>query len=155
MINDIYIYIDCATFKFWAPQPTETSTMTPFPSLSHFSLNGSNNSSSHGHSNGNHNNHDTTTSVGGNNNTLMTLHGENFTRDLQVWFGDVKAFHTEYRGREVFLCHVPPRHELMESMHIERNLDDGSIGSNGFKLPILLVRGDGVIMYKTNQYYRF
>ncbi|KAI9493263.1 hypothetical protein BDB00DRAFT_381939 [Zychaea mexicana] len=126
---------DCATFKFWAPQPTEATTMTPFPSLSHLSMSTANN------------NEATTTTA--TTTPLMTLHGENFTRDLQVWFADVKASHTEYRGREVVLCHVPPRHELIESVHVERELD-GSL-----KLPILLVRGEGVIVYKTNHYHRF
>lgn len=149
---------DCATYKFWSPhaastesstmasentpspspppppQPPSSSTHIPFPSLNDYTVNGDDKKQD------NNNN---------SNNLTMTLHGENFTRDMQVWFADVKAPHLEYRGRELCLCHLPPRHELVTSLH----LDHGPEG--GFQLPILLVRGDGAIVYKTNHYYRF
>ncbi|KAI7886816.1 LAG1-DNAbind-domain-containing protein [Lichtheimia hyalospora FSU 10163] len=135
---------DCATYRFWSPHAAEPTTITtdnnpsppppssthiPFPSLNDYTVNGDKKQE--------------------NSNMTMTLHGENFTRDMQVWFADVKAPHLEYRGRELCLCHLPPRHELVTSLH----LDHGPEG--GFQLPILLVRGDGAIVYKTNHYYRF
>lgn len=132
---------DCATYKFWSPHsaesttqdtpsPMPSSTHVPFPSLNDYTVNGDKKQQE-------------------NNNMTMTLHGENFTRDMQVWFADIKAPHVEYRGRELCLCHLPPRHELVTSLHLNHSPE------GGFQLPILLVRGDGAIVYKTNHFYRF
>jgi len=70
----------------------------------------------------------------------LSLHGENFSRDLQVWFGDVKATNVEYRSRELMICRVPPKNELLSTKHTYD------------QIPILLVRGDGTIC-KTNKTY--
>ncbi|KAG1454828.1 hypothetical protein G6F46_008415 [Rhizopus delemar] len=105
---------DCATYTFWSPfldDPSTPLSTGPFPALSHFFT--STNKLDH--------------------ERFLTMHGENFSRDLQVWFGDVKANHTEYRSRELIICKVPPRHELMEVKKVYGDL------------PILLVRGDGTI----------
>ncbi|KAI9471849.1 MAG: hypothetical protein EXX96DRAFT_581940 [Benjaminiella poitrasii] len=71
---------------------------------------------------------------------LLALHGENFSRDLQVWFGNVKSNGAEYRSRELILCKVPSKHELM------------TVESLYGQVPILFVKGDGTIC-KTNKFY--
>ncbi|KAG0191485.1 hypothetical protein DFQ28_011733 [Apophysomyces sp. BC1034] len=99
---------NCAIYKLWVPEESTTGPSSPsstlFPSLSHYSLNTS-----------------------GTKDQVMSLHGEYFSRDLQVWFGDVKAPYTEYRSREHIICGVP-HNELSQ-----------------LPVPILLVRGDGTI----------
>jgi hypothetical protein len=95
--------------------------------------------------------------------TMMTVSGENFTRDLQIWFGDIKAPFTEYRSREMLVCRLPPREELMQSVGLNRVHDviyndeedeDGRKPRMPFNIRILLVRGDGVV-YKTSRSYSF
>lgn len=97
---------------------------------------------------------------------MMTLSGENFTRDLQIWFGDIKAPFTEYRSREMLVCRLPPREELIQSVGLNRvkNVTENERGYNDdddhskprmpFNIRILLVRGDGVV-YKTSRSYSF
>lgn len=65
---------------------------------------------------------------------VVHLHGENFSRDLQVWFGEVKALSTEYKSRELMVCKLPFKVE------------------NTNQVPILLVKGDGTIC-KTGKFY--
>lgn len=95
--------------------------------------------------------------------TMMTVSGENFTRDLQIWFGDIKAPFTEYRSREMLVCRLPPREELMQSVGLNRvhdvvvnddDDDDGRKTRMPYNIRILLVRGDGVV-YKTSRSYSF
>lgn len=120
---------------------------TPFPCLTHFVISTETK--------------DQTTS------TMMTVSGENFTRDLQLWFGDIKAPFTEYRSREMLVCKVPPREELMKSVGLNR-VHDGPVNTIHhededdetcpqrlpYTIRILLVRGDGVV-YKTSRSYTF
>jgi hypothetical protein len=88
---------------------------------------------------------------------------------LTVWFGDVKATRTEYRCREILVCSVPSDHEFHDSVgtsdYHQRQLRTDSSGKTtdsevGFveqprkKVPILLVRGDGVV-YRTGKIYVF
>ncbi|KAI8380520.1 hypothetical protein EDC96DRAFT_434095 [Choanephora cucurbitarum] len=80
-------------------------------------------------------------------NWVMTLAGENLARDLQVWFGDVKASFTEYRSRDLIVCGLPSRDQLLQSVSLTRMEDNYSI-------QVLLVRKDGVV-YKTHQVYSF
>ncbi|RUO96043.1 hypothetical protein BC936DRAFT_142717 [Jimgerdemannia flammicorona] len=169
---------DCATYTFWTPQqlpqyshgpshhhlgrhlpptptsPTHpaypllqapTSPVTPIPSISHYLITNPS-SLQQGQQNMSHE-------------TTITIYGENFTRDLTVWFGDIKAPRTEYRCREVLICSVPPEEEIYTStIKDETNIkEEGMSGDNlvstrGKKLPILLVRGDGVV-YRTCKYY--
>ncbi|KAI7867748.1 beta-trefoil DNA-binding domain-containing protein [Spinellus fusiger] len=83
----------------------------------------------------------------------MALHGEGFSRDLQVWFGDTKAFPTDYRSRELLMCRVPPRTALMESAGLESNVNT-TTGKTMYSVPLLLVRSNGTV-YKTNKTYSF
>lgn len=114
---------DCATYTFSSP-PTalshkedSPSTHNPFPSLTSF-----------------------TTKPSKEDEVMISLHGENFSRDIQVWFGDQKALKTDYRSRELLICTVPSRHDLLDTKHTFHDI------------PILLVRGDGTIC-KTNKFY--
>lgn len=112
---------DCATFTFWSPfldDPSCSLSLNPLPSLSHYFA--STNKSDH--------------------ERILTMHGENFSRDLEVWFGDVKATYTEYRSRELIICKVPSRQELQQANKLHGNI------------PILLVRGDSTIC-KTGKHF--
>ncbi|KAI9273332.1 hypothetical protein EDC94DRAFT_510969 [Helicostylum pulchrum] len=110
---------DCATYTFSSTAQSEDSHTLhhPFPSLTSF-----------------------TTKPSKDEDFMLSLHGENFSRDLQVWFGDQKALQTEYRSRELLVCKVPSRHDLLETKNLYN------------QIPILLVRGDGTIC-KTNKFY--
>ncbi|KAI9283288.1 hypothetical protein BY458DRAFT_543572 [Sporodiniella umbellata] len=111
---------DCATYTFWSPQLIETPQATlssnPLPSLSHYFSSTSNHE------------------------TLLTLHGENFSRDLEIWFGDIKAVYTEYRSRELLICQLPSRLDLQQ------------VQKHHGQIPILLVRADSTIC-KSGQYF--
>lgn len=48
---------------------------------------------------------------GGGDVAMLELTGDNFTPQLQVWFGDVAA-ETMYRCAEALLCVVPDIHEF-------------------------------------------
>ncbi|KAF7722750.1 hypothetical protein EC973_002734 [Apophysomyces ossiformis] len=133
---------DCATYTFWSMQSQDQSTISstpssastssssssssPFPSLSRYSLNTGTKDASFAE--------------------VMTLHGENFSRDTQVWFGDARSPQVDYRSRELLVCRIPPRGQLLQSVGLEQH--------DKYQLPILLVRGDGVV-YKTNKFYQF
>ncbi|KAG1104743.1 hypothetical protein G6F42_017048 [Rhizopus arrhizus] len=130
---------DCATYTFLSPSEEvlqhdgsdsmtsplpsnatfSTTTPTPFPSLIQMT---------------------SKSSLDSKDQIQLSLHGENFSRDLQVWFGDVKATNVEYRSRELMICRVPPKNELLSTKHTYD------------QIPILLVRGDGTIC-KTNKTY--
>lgn len=141
---------DCATYTFWTPPPmldatsdatfnspfTNTSIppsaaaaaaspITPFPVISHIPP---------------------SSAAGGDS---LSISGENLTRDLAVWFGDVKCPRTDYRSRESISCSIPDLSELVRSPVITVDEENGSR-----KLPILLVRGDGVV-YRTGKFYTF
>ncbi|CAO3627825.1 unnamed protein product [Cunninghamella echinulata] len=80
----------------------------------------------------------------------MLITGENMTRDLSVWFGDIKAPLTEYKSRELISCTLPDNHDLCSSMVAVSDNDCNKLK----KLPILLVRGDGIV-YRTGQFFTF
>ncbi|KAI8887222.1 beta-trefoil [Backusella circina FSU 941] len=103
---------DCATYTFWTPPTDDPLSTQPFPLLSHISVNSKESSY---------------------NEQILSLHGENFSRDLQVWFGDLKAPLTEYKGRELLICKLPTKNELIECQMRYK------------EIPILLVRADGTI----------
>ncbi|KAG0189616.1 hypothetical protein DFQ28_003155 [Apophysomyces sp. BC1034] len=124
---------DCATYTFWLMQhpdePVVSTSPSSFPSLSHYTLNTGNDAK------------DPSGLT-----EVMTLHGENFSRDTQVWFGDIRAPQVDYRSRELLVCRIPSHNELIQSVALEQN--------DTYMLPILLVRGDGIV-YKTNKFYQF
>ncbi|KAI7850487.1 hypothetical protein BDC45DRAFT_245484 [Circinella umbellata] len=88
-------------------------------------------------------------SKGDNDGLFLSMHGESFTRDLEVWFGDVRSPRSEYRGREHLVCEVPMASELAHSVGAEWK-NGGSCS-----VPLLLVRRNGGALYKTNKYYTF
>lgn len=98
---------------------SNSSTPLPFPSLTHMA---------------------TKATLENKDQLQLSLHGENFSRDLQVWFGDIKSPSVEYRSRELIICRVPSQNELLSAKHAYD------------QIPILLVRGDGTIC-KTNKTY--
>ncbi|KAG0173519.1 hypothetical protein DFQ28_008209 [Apophysomyces sp. BC1034] len=130
---------DCATYTFWTPPHQDefnaafgdaaypSSPIAPFPTVSQLCAAGG----------------------GTANATMMTVSGDNLSRDLAVWFGDVRSRHTEYKSHESLLCSIPDIHELMNSPTV-------MLESDGMrrKVPLLLVRGDGVV-YRTGTFYSF
>ncbi|KAI9315166.1 hypothetical protein BX666DRAFT_2028747 [Dichotomocladium elegans] len=130
---------DCATYTFWTPPPlvqdnqslnspfmafdqSSSTPITPFPVISQITP----------YSNGD-----------------LMIQGENMTRDLAVWFGDIKGPRTDYRSRESITCSAPDLSDLLTSPVITVDEEDGSR-----RLPILLVRGDGIV-YRTGKFYSF
>ncbi|KAI8377486.1 uncharacterized protein BYT42DRAFT_346101 [Radiomyces spectabilis] len=158
---------DCATFTFWTPPGADevslnngyapmsstagpltppisgssSSAPAPFPIVLHYTM------TSNSYKSMNNQNFYTYNETSGTTarTDLLSLHGENFTRDLQVWFGDIKSPQTEYRSRELFICRVPSHQDLYQCAGLEQERD------GKYKVPILLVRGDGIV-YKTNKY---
>lgn len=128
---------DCANYKFWTPpaimdlnspftSTVNTHPITPFPILSqkiplHYEPH----------------------------QKILHLLGENFTRDISVWFGDIKSVKTEYKSRETLSCHIPELNDLMSSPTciIEKMTEQR-------KVPLLFVRGDGVV-YNTDLFFTF
>ncbi|CEP19861.1 hypothetical protein [Parasitella parasitica] len=169
---------ECARYTFWTPPHLDENKQqekqitaplsTPFPCLTHFVISNdhyrdpSKQSQSQQHQQQQDDDYNLS--------TMMTVSGENFTRDLQIWFGDIKAPFTEYRSREMLVCRLPPREELLQSVGLnrvhdilanEQHTDDDDGGGADQRKPrmpynirILLVRGDGVV-YKTSRSYCF
>lgn len=138
---------DCASYTFWTPSGTHgevglnmpfasfpnaiasSTPITPFPVVNE-------------------------TNCKANNSTTLTISGENLIRDLSVWFGDVKAPVTEYKSRDVMTCTVPDLQELISSPTTCLVDEHDNASSIKKKIPLLLVRGDGVV-YRTDQFYTF
>ncbi|KAI9481070.1 MAG: hypothetical protein EXX96DRAFT_565265 [Benjaminiella poitrasii] len=83
----------------------------------------------------------------------LIIHGEGFTRDISVWFGDIKSLRTDFKSREIISCLVPDVHELIESRTtvVEQQEQQEEVVH---KVPLLFVRSDGVV-YNTDRYYSF
>jgi hypothetical protein len=71
--------------------------------------------------------------------------GENFTRDMTIWFGDVQALNVSYKNRESIQCTIPPLDTLQSSPTV---IHDGFTK----KLPVLFLR-DGVV-YNSDLFYK-
>lgn len=141
---------DCAKYSFYVPPMDESKgcnpslPVTPIPVVTHFlapsTVQGHHHSKSVGDIPASGNTEGVATgpvsasSSGSGSGSIgfVMIYGECFTRDLSVWFGDIPSERTEHRCREVLAALPPPR-------------------VNG-RLPILLVRADGVI-YRTGKYY--
>jgi len=72
---------------------------------------------------------------GGGDVAMLELSGENFTPNLQVWFGDVEA-ETMYRCQESMLCVVPEISQFRGEWQWVRQPT---------QVPVSLVRNDGII----------
>ncbi|KAI8371630.1 uncharacterized protein BYT42DRAFT_548465 [Radiomyces spectabilis] len=131
---------DCAVYSFWTPpsgagafnapfaaSPEVSSPISPFPVVSNVTPAVG----------------DASLSIG----ATLCVSGENMTRDLSVWFGDVRAPRTDYKCRESLICTLPSLQELINSpITVQEGMER--------KLPILLVRSDGVV-YRTYKFYSF
>ncbi|CAO3637500.1 unnamed protein product [Cunninghamella blakesleeana] len=142
--------IDIASYTFLPPHPSSTMdlqqqtkssnntnntpAMSVFPNISHYSLI---------------------------QDDLIQLHGDNLSRDMQVWLGDVKIPHMEYKSRELVICRLPNRQELLECPFIESYTSTSTTTSTNaimkthYQLPLLLVKTADGIVHKTNIYYQF
>ncbi|CAG8471615.1 893_t:CDS:2 [Paraglomus brasilianum] len=152
---------DCATYTFYCPQtivnatsqlsptqqfpvPPSTTPVTPVPSVTNIVSAASSNTLPA----------NTQLARSTIPNTI-TIFGENYTRDLMVWFGDIPSPRTEYRSRECILAWIPD--ELLYSgtsngiIKSDRMVNGRlSCQLNSHSRPILLSRGDGVI-FKTGK----
>ncbi|ORX62561.1 LAG1-DNAbind-domain-containing protein [Hesseltinella vesiculosa] len=94
----------------------------------------------------------------------IQLHGENLARDMQVWFGDVKAPHVEYKSRECVVAKLPPRQDLVDCPFVDKLLDQDPVSTHSsrpsspsyaYQLPLLLVKAVDNIVHKTGIDYSF
>ncbi|KAG2174700.1 hypothetical protein INT43_005758 [Umbelopsis isabellina] len=76
----------------------------------------------------------------------LTIYGQNFVRDLTVWFGNVPSPNTEFKTSEILGCALPD-----PSIWFNNDGDTFVVQQETLKVPILLVRGDGVV-YRTRQW---
>jgi hypothetical protein len=100
---------------------------------------------------------------------VLQLHGDNLARDLQVWLGDVKVPLVEYKSRELVICRLPSRLELMECAFTESYQSEASAPTSPasplapssktnktyYQLPLLLVKASDGIIHKTDLFYQF
>lgn len=114
---------DSTSFKFWTP-PSFKGPITPFPVLSK---------------------HQVYTKRC----QILNLVGEHFSRDIMVWFGDIKSPRTDFKSKESIACTVPDIQDLNASSTVIMETED-----NSRKIPLLFVRDDGVI-YNTDMFYTF
>ncbi|CAG8528639.1 1149_t:CDS:2, partial [Scutellospora calospora] len=152
---------DCASYTFYSPQnvisgsispPHHLSSLslpmpvTPLPSISNILSATSSTSCSIPTS---QHQHSTTPNT-------ITIYGDNFTRDLIVWFGDIPSPRTEFRSKDCLVCWLPEElmYEIEHNNNIKRDisglqgrhfhwLSNGRMSMSG--RPILLSRGDGVV----------
>ncbi|XP_041498720.1 recombining binding protein suppressor of hairless-like isoform X1 [Microtus oregoni] len=119
MINDgacwKIISTDKAEYTFYEGMGPVLAPVTPVPVIENLQLNGSGDLA------------------------ILELTGENFTPNLQVWFGDVEA-ETMYRCGENMLCVVPDISAFREGWRWIRQ---------PVQVPVTLVRIDGII-YSTS-----
>ena len=81
---------------------------------------------------------------GGGDVAMVELNGENFSTNLEVWFGDVAA-QTYYRCSNVLLCVVPDINEFRTAWdHVQELVE----------VPVNLVRNDGVV-YSTGMTFTY
>ncbi|KAI9365118.1 hypothetical protein BD770DRAFT_468814 [Pilaira anomala] len=134
---------DCASYTFWTPSETTTTTEssnfhTPFVQQATTTLSNTSNTI-------------TPFPIVTETNTkdlTLSLSGENLNRDLTIWFGDIQATMTEFKSRDSISCHVPDQKDLLNSPTLI--LEEEGLKK---KIPLLLVRGDGVV-YRTDQFFR-
>ncbi|KAI9475993.1 MAG: beta-trefoil DNA-binding domain-containing protein [Benjaminiella poitrasii] len=138
---------DCATYTFWTPTRHEEATLTNSGFNMPFNTN---NSTSITPFPIVHDTPLTNNKKSENGAVQLTITGENLTRDLNVWFGDVKSPHTEYKSKEAITCVIPDIKDLLESSAL--SVEDEDLIKK--KIPLLLVRGDGIV-YRTDQFYSF
>lgn len=112
--------LDCAKYTLWESPTAQKQQRPPcpIPSLSRYAKK---------------------------NKDILEIHGDNFTPDLEVWFGDVRSPRSECRNRQLIVCQVPP---LAAAQGAEWNSRIGS-----YQVPLLLVKRDGSAVYKTNKHY--
>ncbi|KAI7901571.1 uncharacterized protein BX663DRAFT_513323 [Cokeromyces recurvatus] len=134
---------DYVQYKFWTPPPmisdlnspfsvtTTRSPITPFPIISTIQTN---------------------QEVSGI--TQLMLHGQGFTRDISVWFGDIKSSHTDYKSREFISCLVPDIQDMLNSKTKIKVEDESQSSPIMYQIPLLFVRSDGIV-YNTDRFYIF
>ncbi|ORX45669.1 hypothetical protein DM01DRAFT_1339899 [Hesseltinella vesiculosa] len=143
---------DIAKYTFWLPpsldseynqpfaRPSNSHPITPFPVLLRYQPSSPSTQATSS----------SPLAASATSSSVLLLSGENMTRDLFVWFGDIQAPATEYKSRETLACCLPDRQALQASPVAVPDQDNPSLMS----LPILLVRGDGIV-YRTGLHYTF
>ncbi|CAG8474962.1 11623_t:CDS:2 [Ambispora leptoticha] len=83
---------NCHHLQHQMPPPPPSTPVTPIPIVTSITTATSTTTSS---------------SASSTSSNTITIHGENFTRDLIVWFGDLPSPRTEFRSRECLVCWLP------------------------------------------------
>ncbi|CAG8524542.1 15325_t:CDS:2 [Funneliformis caledonium] len=152
---------DCASYTFYSPQnlmgrqvnpsssqiisPLPPSTpVTPLPVISTVITAASSSSNS------SHVQYSATPNT-------VTIYGENFTRDLMVWFGDMPSPRTEFRSKDCLVCLLPEEliYEIDHHNSVKRDIVNASLQGRHLHLlphgrmsggrPILFSRNDGIV----------
>lgn len=125
---------ECASYKFWIPPAiadlnapfSSARLITPIPTMTQQS------------SNRLHYNPQQ---------KVLYLNGEHFSKDLTVWFGDVRAVTTDIKSRTSLSCQIPDVAQILASPTCSIDMT-----TNQHQVPILLVRGDGIV-YNTDLFF--
>ncbi|CAI2169089.1 20007_t:CDS:2 [Funneliformis geosporum] len=152
---------DCASYTFYSPQnlmgrqvnpssshiisPLPPSTpVTPLPIISTVITAASSSSNS------SHVQYSATPNT-------VTIYGENFTRDLMVWFGDKPSPRTEFRSKDCLVCLLPEEliYEIDRHNSVKLDIVNASLQGRHLHLlphgrmnggrPILFSRNDGIV----------
>ncbi|KAI7881142.1 beta-trefoil [Lichtheimia hyalospora FSU 10163] len=81
--------------------------------------------------------------------SYLSLYGEHFSDQLDVWFGDIRSTRCEHVGRGQIVCKVPPKNTLANAVGVVWKTE------RLCTIPLLLATKDGNAVYKTNKYYVF
>ncbi|KAI9302044.1 hypothetical protein BJ944DRAFT_127381 [Cunninghamella echinulata] len=159
--------IDIASYTFLPPHPSSITDLQQRSSSSTSTSSSSSSSSTSSSSSSNNNNHNSNPPVMSVfphvshysllQDDLLQLHGDNLSRDMQIWLGDVKIPHMDYKSRELVICRLPNRQELLDCPFIESytTTASNSLLKTHYQLPLLLVKTADGIVHKTNIYYQF
>lgn len=79
----------------------------------------------------------------------ITLYGEHFSDQLDVWFGDMRSSRCEHVGRGQIVCKVPPKNTLINAVGVTWK------NERLCTVPLLLATKDGKSVYKANKHYAF
>ncbi|KAI9276446.1 beta-trefoil DNA-binding domain-containing protein [Sporodiniella umbellata] len=106
---------DSTSYTFWTPPDRKISSIPSFPTVHQVTQQGDH----------------------------LVLTGENFSQNLEVWFGDVKSLQTDHISGETVHCKIPV---MTHSPTIQQD----EVGNK--KVPLLFVRSNGTI-HRTNFYH--
>lgn len=137
---NVYIPKECAKYTIWQPSPQASSDNPQHMIPRVFSYSRSPSSTAQ---------KDISDPDSSQEHDYISLYGEHFSDQLDVWFGDVRSSRCEHVGRGQIVCKVPPKNTLINAV--------GVIWKNErlCRIPLLLATKDGKAVYKANKHYAF